>query len=154
VHPVRAAREERGLQQAVPQHAVMLPPGNDPVRVLTVDDDARYRGLVREVIAATAGFDIVGEACSGEDGVAMAAALHPELVLMDVRMPGIGGLEAARRIAARGDDHVAVVLMSADPQTLRAETVCGRTIGLLRKERLGPRALRAVWEAWGAARRA
>lgn len=141
------------MHHAVAQHADVPAPDEGPVRVLAVDDDARYRELVREVIAATAGFDVVGEACSGEDAVAMAAELHPALVLMDVRMPGIGGVEAARRIAAGGDDHVAVVLMSADPHVLTPEALCGRTIGLLRKEHLCPRAVRTIWEARAAARR-
>ena len=123
------------------------------MRVLTVDDDATYRCLVRDVIGAMAGFAIVGEACSGEEGVSMAETLHPELVLMDVRMPGIGGVEAARRIVADAHDHTAVVLMSADPQVLAPASVSVRTIGLLRKERLGPRSLRAIWDAWTAGRR-
>jgi DNA-binding NarL/FixJ family response regulator len=141
------------VDQAVGQHEETRARDNGVVGVLTVDDDARYRRLVRDVIAATAGFSVVGEACSGEDAVAMAEALRPQLVLMDVRMPGIGGIEAARRIAAGGDDHAAVVLMSADPQVLTSDALTGRTIGLLRKERLGPRTLRAIWEAWAAGRR-
>jgi DNA-binding NarL/FixJ family response regulator len=135
------------------QHEETRAPANGAVRVLTVDDDATYRCLVRDVIGAMAGFDIVGEACSGEEGVSMAETLHPELVLMDVRMPGIGGVEAARRIVAGAHDHTAVVLMSADPQVLTAVSRSGRTIGLLRKERLGPRSLRAIWDAWTAGRR-
>ena len=141
------------MDQAVGQHEETRAPDNGAVGVLTVDDDTRYRRLVRDVIAATAGFSVVGEACCGEDGVSMAEALRPQLVLMDVQMPGIGGIEAARRIAAADDDHVAVVLMSADPQVLTPESLSGRTIALLRKERLCPRALRAIWEAWAAGRR-
>jgi DNA-binding NarL/FixJ family response regulator len=118
-----------------------------------VDDDAAYRDLVREVIAATSGFSMVGEASCGEQGVTLAAVLRPELVLMDVRMPDISGIEAARRITAAGDDRVAIVLMSADPHVLTPDSLSGRTIGLLRKERMGPRALRELWEAWSAGRR-
>jgi two-component system, NarL family, invasion response regulator UvrY len=135
------------------QHEETRAPANGAVRVLTVDDDATYRCLVRDVIGAMAGFDIVGEACTGEEGVSMAETLHPELVLMDVRMPGIGGIEAARRIAAGAHDETAVVLMSADPHVLAAGSLSGRAIGLLRKERLGPRSLRAIWDAWTAGRR-
>jgi two-component system, NarL family, invasion response regulator UvrY len=140
------------LQQIV-QHEETRVPANGAVRVLTVDDDATYRCLVRDVIDAMAGFDLVGEACTGEEGVSMAETLHPELVLMDVRMPGIGGVEAARRIGAGAHDPIAVVLMSADPSVLTPASVSGRTIGLLRKERLGPRSLRAIWDAWTAGRR-
>jgi CheY-like chemotaxis protein len=147
----RAGGREGLLQQSVPDEETRVPQ-TGVVRVLTVDDDATYRCVVRDVIGATAGFDIVGEACTGEEGVSMAATLHPQLVLMDVRMPGIGGVEAARRIAA-SHDRIAVVLMSADPNVLTPASLSGRTVGLLRKERLGPRSLRGIWDAWAAGRR-
>jgi DNA-binding NarL/FixJ family response regulator len=139
------------LQQSV-QHEETRAPATGVVGVLTVDDDDAFRRLVRDVIGATAGFHIVGEAASGEEAVSMAASLGPDLVLMDVRMPGIGGVEAARRIAAGAHGRTAVVLMSADPHVLTPASLSGRTIGLLRKERLGPRALRAIWDAWTAGR--
>jgi len=135
------------------QHEETRAPEMGVVGVLTVDDDAAFRRLVRDVIGATAGFRIVGEAACGEEGVSMAAALRPDLVLMDVRMPGIDGVEAARRIAAGASGRTAVVLMSADAHVLTPASLSGRTIGLLRKERLGPRSLRAIWDAWTAGRR-
>jgi two-component system, NarL family, invasion response regulator UvrY len=71
----------------------------DPaVGVLAVDDDPRFLEVAREVICATPGFETVGVAATGEAAVSLAWMLRPQLVLMDVRMPGIGGIEAARRI--------------------------------------------------------
>jgi chemotaxis response regulator CheB len=132
------------------QHAAQksqdAPPRNAEIGVLTVDDDARFRRLAREVIDATPGFSSVGEAASGESGVSLVALLHPELVLIDVRMPGIGGIEAARRIA-QADNRVAVVLMSSNPPALDTELTPGRTIALVGKEHFGPRWLRALWDA-------
>jgi two-component system, NarL family, invasion response regulator UvrY len=131
-------------------HAAHKPPDSPPreaqIRVVTVDDDVGFRRLAREVIRATPGFRSVGEATSGERGVSLVALLRPELVLMDVRMPGIGGIEAARRIA-NADERVAVVLMSAHPAAVDTELTPGRTIALVAKERLGPRSLRALWDA-------
>ena len=70
------------------------------VRVLIVDDQEPFRMAARMVVDATEGFDVVGEAESGEDSVAMAAELTPDLVLMDVNLPGINGLDATRQILA------------------------------------------------------
>jgi two-component system, NarL family, invasion response regulator UvrY len=115
------------------------------VGVLTVDDNALYRRVIARVVASTPGFDCVGEAQSGEDAVTLVAALGAELVLMDVRMPGIGGIEAARRIIEQGAGRVAVVLMSSDPRLLAPETLPPGTAGTLRKERLSPSELCALW---------
>ena len=117
------------------------------VGVLTVDDDPRFLRLARDVVRATPGFEPVGEAATGEAAVSLAVALRPQLVLMDVRMPGIGGIEAARRIGACG--RVAVVLMSSDPQLLAAAPRSSGTVGVVRKERLSPTALREVWVSSG-----
>jgi two-component system invasion response regulator UvrY len=124
--------------------------GRTAVGVLVVDDDPAFLTLARDVIQATPGFDAVGEAANGEDGVTLATALRPELVLMDVRMPGIGGIEAARQIAEGGEDRVAVVLMSADPGAVAPETMPTGTIGPVGKERLRPSALRGLWDRWAA----
>jgi len=64
---------------------------------------------------------------------------------MDVRMPGIGGVEAARRIAEVAGERVAVVLMSADPQLLSQAPMPPGTVGVLQKARLSPAVLRTVW---------
>jgi CheY-like chemotaxis protein len=116
------------------------------VGVLTVDDDAAFREVAREVIDATPGFEAVGEAATGEAAVGLVPVLMPQLVLMDVRMPGMGGVEAARRIAQSAGARVAVILMSADTRLLDAAAATPRCqAGVLRKDRLSPAALRALW---------
>jgi two-component system, chemotaxis family, protein-glutamate methylesterase/glutaminase len=90
-----------------------MPAVSTPVRVLIVDDGPFFQEVARELIDATSGFECVGAACSGEAGIDEADRLRPDLVLMDVRMPGIGGMEAARRMSARGNPAI-VVLVSAD----------------------------------------
>jgi DNA-binding NarL/FixJ family response regulator len=107
------------------------------VRVLVADDQEPFRRAARAVVAAAPGFTLVGEASSGEEAVELAAALLPDLVLLDVRMPGIGGAEAARQIAAP-----LVVLVSTYPA---AGVIDAAPLRFLPKEDFGPSALRALW---------
>jgi two-component system invasion response regulator UvrY len=79
--------------------------------VLVVDDQAPFRAIARQVVEMTPGFVVVGEAETGEDAVRMAAELAPRVVLMDINMPGISGIEATRQMVA-ADPTVAVVLLS------------------------------------------
>ena len=120
------------------------------VRVLTVDDQVVFRRAAHEVISATEGFESVGEAESGEAALEQVARLHPELVLLDVRMPGIGGIEAARRIVGEHPETV-VVLITIEDTAESAEDAreCGAA-ALVRKQDFGPALLRRIWEAHGA----
>ena len=81
------------------------------VPVLVVDDQAPFRAIARQVVELTPGFVVAGEAETGEDAVRLATELAPELVLMDINLPGISGIEATRRILADAPS-VAVVLLS------------------------------------------
>src|ERR671910_266652 len=80
------------------------------VRVLTVDDQALFRGVARDVIEATPGFEAVGEASSGEQALEAVERLAPELVLLDVRMPGMDGIEVARHLATEHPRTVVVLI--------------------------------------------
>jgi DNA-binding NarL/FixJ family response regulator len=124
-----------------------------PVRVLIVDDQEPFRLAARMVVDLTDGFEVVGEAESGEDGVALAAELTPDLVLMDVNLPGIDGLEATRQILGRrilGAERPPVVLLlstyeEAEYASRAAE--CGAA-AYIPKGSFGPDRLE---DAWGAA---
>jgi DNA-binding NarL/FixJ family response regulator len=72
------------------------------IRLLLVDDHTLLRAGLRMLLSAEPDFEVVGEAASGEEAVALATDLRPDVILMDLSMPGIGGLEAIRRIAAAG----------------------------------------------------
>ena len=70
------------------------------VGVLTVDDQQVFREVAVAVIEATPGFEPVGQAASGEEALRLLETLRPDLALIDVRMPGMDGVETARRLAA------------------------------------------------------
>ena len=95
----------------------------DMIHVLIVDDQEAFRSAARLVVDLTEGFSVAGEADTGEDGVRMALEIRPDLVLMDMNLPGIDGLEATRQI------------MSALPET--------RVIGLSTYEEFAERAVAA-----------
>jgi DNA-binding NarL/FixJ family response regulator len=85
------------------------------LRVLIVDDHPAYRDAARQVLAA-AGFDVVAEAGDGAEAVRLARALHPDVVLVDVQLPGADGFQVARELAREPDPPV-VVLVSSRPRT-------------------------------------
>ena len=85
-----------------------------PVRVLLVDDQALLRMGFRMILAAEDDIEVVGEAGDGETGIAQAAALRPDVVLMDVRMPGTNGIEATERIVAAQPESRVIILTTFD----------------------------------------
>ena len=116
------------------------------VRVLIVDDQEPFRMAARMVVDATDGFDVVGEAETGEDSVSMAAELNPDLVLMDVNLPGINGLDATRQILSGAADAVVVLLLSTyeeDEYAPRA-VECGAS-AYIPKAVFGPDRLEDAW---------
>ncbi len=82
-----------------------------PISVLVVDDQPRFRVAVSRLLAGTTEFQVVGEAGTGEDAVRLAAILDPAVVVMDIRLPGLNGIEACRQITSE-DPGTAVVLVS------------------------------------------
>ncbi|GAA3222795.1 hypothetical protein GCM10017691_09230 [Pseudonocardia petroleophila] len=119
----------------------------DPVRVLVVDDQRPFRLAAAAVLARTPGFLLVGEAGTGEEAVTLAATLHPDLVLLDVRLPGISGVEAAARIAQHAPRTVVVLCSSYARADLPFPVDSPGVSAYLHKEELRPSALRSVWEA-------
>jgi chemotaxis response regulator CheB len=115
------------------------------VRVLAVDDSPAFRAVVKDLIVAAPGFDLVGLACSGEEALDVLGRSSPQLVLMDVMMPGIGGIAATGAIM-RSDPEVVIVLMSADdPAGYLEGEEFGDGVTSLRKQDLSPRELRRIW---------
>ena len=85
------------------------------IRVLLADDDVLMRSGLRMLLEASSGIEIVGEAGDGLEAVAMAEALRPDVVLMDIRMPNLDGIEAtARIVAAQAESEAAPALADDD----------------------------------------
>lgn len=119
------------------------------VRVLTVDDQARFRGVARDVIDATPGFEPVGEAENGEEALLAVDRLAPELVLLDVRMPGLDGIEVARRLHASHPETLVVLITIEEPFDLPSAAELGGAVPLVRKQDFGPGLLRRLWREHG-----
>ncbi len=125
--------------------------GDGSVRVLIVDDQEPFRMAARMVVEATDGFEVVGESETGEASVEMARELNPDLVLMDVNLPGINGLDATRKILAevnQGTNRVVILLLSTYEEAEYAPRAaeCGAA-AYIPKSSFGPDRLAQAWEA-------
>jgi len=118
------------------------------VRVLTVDDQELFLRVAEDVIAATAGFESVGEAASGEEALDAVERLAPQLVLLDVRMPGLDGIEVAHRLATAHPETVVVLISIGERADLPAAARLN-DVPLVRKQDFGPRLLRRLWADYG-----
>ena len=117
----------------------------DLVRVLIVDDQDAFRSAARLVVDMAPGFEITGEAESGEAGVEMAVDLRPDLILMDMNLPGIDGLEATRQIMTALPDTRVIGLSTYEEFADRA--VAAGAIAFVSKSDFGPAILAQTWAA-------
>jgi DNA-binding NarL/FixJ family response regulator len=119
------------------------------VEVLTVDDQEVFRAVARDVIDATPGFEPAGEAASGPEALELIAECGAGLALVDVRMPGMDGVETARGLRA-ADPELVVVLISAEgaPDLPSSVSACGAA-AVVRKQEFCPTLLKQLWAAHG-----
>src|SRR5215218_11076663 len=118
--------------------------GGCPVTVLTVDDQQIFRRTLTSLIDAAPEFEQIGEATSGAEALRLAARLRPALVLLDVRMPEMDGIETARRLAAT-DPHLAIVLISIDEVPELVAAAAPPRVAFVRKQSLSTRKLHEIW---------
>jgi len=119
------------------------------MRVLIVDDQAPFRLAARAVVEATDGFDVVGEVETGEAALDAARELRPDLVLMDVNLPGMSGLDATRMILAEGDEPrpLVIVFSTYEPAEYASRAAEAGAVGYITKSELSPERLEDVWAA-------
>ena len=117
---------------------------DDVVSVLIVDDQPPFRAVARTVVGVTPGFHVAGEAETGEEAVEVARRERPGLVLMDINLPGINGIEATRRILAELPETVVVLSSTYTREDLPADAESCGAARYVHKEDISPAVLREV----------
>lgn len=122
-------------QPAVMQSSCFV--GFDSMNVLIVDDDRASREGLRELFELRPNITVIGEAIDGEDAVRQTDTLHPDLVVMDVQMPRMDGLEATRQIK-RHSPGIRVILLTMYREYRAAALRCGADAFLVKGDGIGP----------------
>jgi DNA-binding NarL/FixJ family response regulator len=120
---------------------------SDPVRILTVDDQPLFREAARATIRRMPGFELVAESADGESAIGLAREADPDMVIVDVRMAGMDGLETARRLHEEDPSRVIVLVSSADVRGLSGLAAAAGAAAVVDKRWLTPRFLRGLWAA-------
>ncbi len=119
----------------------------DSVSVLIVDDQAPFRAAARTVVAVTAGFEVVGEVETGEAAISEARAVSPGLILMDINLPGVNGIDATREIMSEAPGTVVILLSTYQSGDLPADAASCGAAAYVHKEDFSPDEVRRIWDA-------
>ena len=121
----------------------------DVVQVLVVDDQAPFRAAARAVVARVPGFELVGEATSGEEAVELVGKMRPAVVLMDINMGAMDGIEATKIITTEHPETLVILVSTyTESEMPAAARSCGAA-AYVNKDELSPRVVRRLWEAGG-----
>jgi DNA-binding NarL/FixJ family response regulator len=118
----------------------------EPLSVIVVDDQAPFRMAARAVIRRSDGFSLAGEAENGVKALELAEEVHPDVVLMDINMPEMGGIEATRRIVAELPETFVILCSTYDISDLPPDAPASGARAYVHKEQLGATTLRRLWD--------
>jgi two-component system, NarL family, invasion response regulator UvrY len=118
------------------------------VSVLIVDDQLPFRAVARTVIGMTAGFAVTAEAASAEEAIAQVDAHPPDLVLMDINLPGMSGIEATGRIRSAHPETAVILLSTYSEADLPNNAKDCGALAYVHKEDFGPALVRQLWDGW------
>ncbi len=150
-----AGRRRRGGGHTLALHGSTLGSGRGPCEadlvtsprsVLVVDDQAPFRAAARAVLRRLEGFEFAGEASSGREAIDLVDRLQPALVLMDINMPEMSGIEATRQITAAHPDVVVILCSTYDATDLPPAASQSGATAYVNKERLASDTIRRLWE--------
>jgi pilus assembly protein CpaE len=116
------------------------------VSVVVVDDQAPFRLAARAVLRRTEGFELVGEAENGLEALTLVDTLKPDLVLMDINMPEMGGIEATRQIVAELPATVVILCSTYGVNDLPPEAATSGARAYVHKEQLSAKTIKRLWD--------
>ena len=119
------------------------------VSVMIVDDQPPFRDAAKAVLSRIDGFDLVAEVASGEDAVATSGELQPDLVLMDINMGELNGIEATRLITQSNPSTKVILVSTYTLEDLPPDARTSGAVAYVNKDELSPRMIRRLWEAGG-----
>jgi two-component system, NarL family, invasion response regulator UvrY len=119
---------------------------DEAVRVLIVDDQPPFREAAKVVFDLLDRFEVVGEATSGEEAVGMAGEQRVDLIVMDINLPGMSGVDATREITAALPDTVVVLVSTYDANALPPGAESSGALAYVHKEEFDPDVIEQLWD--------
>ena len=119
---------------------------DEPVRVLVVDDQQPFRDAAKVVFGLLDRFAVVAEATSGEEALELAQSLRPHLVVMDINLPGISGVEATRALTERFPGTVVVLVSTYEANALPRGAPSSGALAYVHKEHLDADLIEQLWD--------